>query len=99
GYRVEDALAQLQLTDLRLRLRLCALQKHSLEDVGGFFLAGDEDARTSPGEAAESLLHVHPEGERWEARQVTDALGDILVQRDGITKTAAARMRRRSEET
>ena len=42
---------------------------------------------------------VDGERERGEAGEHADLLGDVLVERDGIAKRAAARMRRGGEET
>src|SRR5439155_10162984 len=67
-------------------------------NVGRFFLAGNQHARTGPGKAALPLLNVDAQGERREPRFVPDALRDILIERDGVAKSTAARMRRRREE-
>ena len=41
---------------------------------------------------------VDAEGERGEAGEVADVLGDVLVERDGVAEAAAAGMRRGGEE-
>ena len=68
------------------------------ENVRRLFLARNQHARTGPRKTAQALLHVDAERERREPRQVADAFGDVLVERDGVAEAAAARMRRGGEE-
>src|SRR5205814_1991662 len=84
--------------NLRLSFGLGPLQKHPLKNVRRLFLARNEHPGTSPGKTAQPLLHVYAKRQRRETGQVPDALGDVLIQRDGVAKTAAARMRRSREE-
>ena len=67
--------------------------------VRPLFLARDHHALTRPRKAAHALLHVHAQRERRKPREMPDALADVLVERNGIAKTGAARMRRGCEKT
>jgi len=56
------------------------------------FLARNQHTRTGPRETAHPLLHIDTKRQRWEAGQMSDALANILLQRNRIVKTGAARM-------
>ena len=75
-----------------------ALKEHAAENIGGLFFARDEHAGAGPGQAAFACCDVDAQVERGETGEMADAFGDELVERDGIAKTAAARVRRGSEE-
>src|SRR5439155_3755369 len=98
GHRVEDALARLQLAHLRRGLGLGPLQKHPAENVRRLFFARNHHARSRPRKAAHALLHVHTQCERRKPREMPDALADVLVERDGVAETGAARMWRGREK-
>ena len=69
-----------------------------LEDVRRLFLARNQHARSRSRKGCAALLDVDAERQRREAREMADAFGDVLVERDGVAEPAAARMRRGGEE-
>src|SRR5689334_674840 len=91
-YRIENALTRLQFSNLLLSLSLGPLQKHSRKNVGRFFFARNQDTGTGPRETPDSLLHIHSQRQRWESRQMSNPLANILIQRDRVAKSGAARM-------
>ncbi len=91
-HRVENALASVQFAHLRLGLRFGPLQEHPGENLRRLFFAWNQHARPGPRKAANPLLHVHAQGEGRKSRQVADAFADVLVKRDGVAETSAARV-------
>src|SRR5581483_5238188 len=75
------------------------LDEHAAKYVGSLFLARDEHAGAGPGQTALALLDIHTQVERREPCQMPDALGDELVERNAVAKSAAPGMRRRREKT
>ena len=96
GDRVEDAASGVEPVDLRLDLLGRALQEELVENVGRLLFRRDGDAGARPREAAGRA--VDGERERREPRERADALGDVLVERDGVAERAAGRVRRGGEE-
>jgi hypothetical protein len=96
GHGVEDAPAGVELAHLRVDLLGRPLQEKLTKHARGAFLRRDRDAGARPGEAAGA--GVDAKSQRGEASEVADALRDELVQRDGVAKRAAGRMRRGGEE-
>ena len=98
GHGIEDATAELQLAHLVRLLRLGPLDEEMAEDFRSLLIARDEHAGAGPRKTAHALLDVDAEVQGREPRQMPDALGDVLVERDGVAEAAAARMRRGGEE-
>ena len=90
---------RVELADLRFDFCLACPARNSCRKTSEAFSSqGISDAGAGPGEAALALLDVDAEGERGEAGQVADPLGDVLVERDGVAEAAAARVRGGGEE-
>ena len=96
GDGVEDAFAGFELADLGLDLVGGALDEQLPEHLGRLVLRRNGDAGAGARQAARA--RVDGQRERREARERADALGDVLVERDGVAKRAAARVRRAGEE-
>ena len=97
GNRIEDAATVIELAQLRLHLLGRALEKKLFEHLGGLVFGRDGDAGAGPRKAARA--GVDGERERGKTREGTDLLGDVLVERDGVAKRTATRMRRGRKET
>src|SRR4030095_9554743 len=95
---VENALTKRQLPNLVLGLFRRPTEEQAPENIGSLFLAGDEDTRARPGQAALAAPDGDAERQRGKPRQVPDAFRDELVERDRIAKAASARVRRGGEK-
>lgn len=93
---VEDAFAGVELLNLGGDLLGVALEKELLEDFGRFVFRRNGDAGARPREAA--AAGIYTEGDRREAGERADLLGDLLIERDGVAEGAAAGVRRGREK-
>ena len=96
GDGVEDAASGVEPVDLSLDLLGRALQEKLVEHVGRALFGRNGDAGAGPRKAADRA--IDGERERREARESADALGDVLVERNGVAERAARRVRRGGQE-